>query len=474
MKKILLAALMLLTLLLTGCAAPGNDAEVIRLGDVVYTRADVEAEVNNNLAYMQWYYGQYGMQYDVTDKNVIAATRQAVVDELVQQAVLADKARQLGLDVLTEEESAALASTVTSAWRSYRLSIEQEKAFPEGTPREEIEKAVDEVASSEGVSYERLLAHEKLALMDQKLKAMVYQDVTVTEEETAAALAQKAEEARTAYAANPSAYGAALLSGGTVYYRPAGYRLVKQILIAAKDADTDLVAEIDAALTAAISAEQAAAHPLTYDEVMQMDELLACVTVTMAKTENPTADVTAESVVTAFPEGTPQDTQERITALARATAVRAELEKQVLRAEKQALDAIAPRANEVLAALERGEDWDALSLAYNDDPGMKPGAAFAAGGYPVCEGFTRFDPAFVTAAMAIPEKGMWSDKTEGSYGYYIILYADDVPEGPAHDDAAAAALQDSLLAQKQTDAYTAAVIQWTREADVKISMDALK
>lgn len=469
-----LCALLLCLLLLTGCSrTPDPDREVIRVGDTVYTAADVQAEVNNNLAYMQWLYGQYGMQYDVTDKAVIAATRRAVADELVQQAVLTEKARELGLDVLTSEEQASLEQTVNAAWRSYRLSIEQEKAFPEGTPREEIEQAIDEVAAAEGVSYERLLAHEKLALMDQKLKAMVYRDVQVTEAELTAALADKAEAARRSYAENPSAYGAAVLNGGTVYYRPAGYRLVKQILICLEEADVDLAQEIESALNAALAAEEAAAHPLTYDEVMQMDALLAAVTVTMARTDASTADVTVESVVTAFPEGTPQATQERITALAKASAVRQALQQQLIRAQAQAFANITPRANEALSALERGEDWDTVSLRYNEDPGMKPGAAFADGGYPVCAGFTQFDPAFVAAAMGIAEKGGWSDKTEGSYGYYIVLYADDVTEGPVALQEVEEALRGSLLAGRQTEAYEAAVKQWIREAKVTVNLDAL-
>ena len=125
----------------------------------------------------------------------------------------------------------------------------------------------------------------------------------------------------------------------------------------------------------------------------------------------------------------------------------------------------------ILASLADGADWDALMEEKNQDPGMASNPM----GYAVAEGMTGFDQAFVDAAMAIDEIGKYSDKVRGnSYGYYIIRYDSDVPEGPVALDDVKDTISSNLLATKQNNTYNETLAKWVEEAGIKVDLNALK
>ena len=208
--------------------------------------------------------------------------------------------------------------------------------------------------------------------------------------------------------------------------------------------------------------------------VANMDELANQVTVTLKPaTETPTATVEVESSVSAFEEGLDETVAATAVTIAEAKAKRAFLEQQLAGAKAKALANITPEADEVLAALAEGQDWDTLAEAHNDDPGMKAGAVNAATGYPVCEGFTQFDAAFVEGAMALQNVGDYSDKIEGSYGYYIIQYTSDVVEGAVDMETVHDTISSSLLSSKQSTVRDEVVAQWVKDANATINKDIL-
>lgn len=104
---------------------------------------------------------------------------------------------------------------------------------------------------------------------------------------------------------------------------------------------------------------------------------------------------------------------------------------------------------------------------------MKAGAVNAAIGYPVCEGFTQFDAAFVEGAMALQNVGDYSDKIEGSYGYYIIQYTSDVVEGAVDMETVHDTISSSLLSSKQSTVRDEVVAQWVKDANATINKDIL-
>lgn len=455
-KKALLALLLVLTMILSGCSLIVKDEAVdaarvvIRVGDDTYTKAQVQAQIQNQVNYMTALYSRYGLSFDSTNADVMSSLTDNVLNSLVERSVLLAKAKELGLDQLTDEEKTKIEENTASQLDS------NAKLDEIGYTEEVVRKSVTE------------------SLLITKAEDYAVKDVTVTEDEIVADFNSKVEAAKTSYESDLSAYGKAVLNGTTVYYRPAGYRNVKQILIKYSDEDSALVSNIQTALDNVITEQNNAANVMAKLGVANMDELANQVTVTLKPaTETPTATVEVESSVSAFEEGLDETVAATAVTIAEAKAKRAFLEQQLADAKAKALANITPEADEVLAALAEGQDWDTLAEAHNDDPGMKAGAANAATGYPVCEGFTQFDAAFVEGAMALQNVGDYSDKIEGSYGYYIIQYTSDVVEGAVDMETVHDTISSSLLSSKQSTVRDEVVAQWVKDANATINKDIL-
>jgi hypothetical protein len=86
------------------------------------------------------------------------------------------------------------------------------------------------------------------------------------------------------------------------------------------------------------------------------------------------------------------------------------------------LEAIRPKAQEVLAKARAGEDFEALIETYGEDPGMVDNEE----GYTVTLG-GGFIPQFEVAALALEEVGQISDLVGGQFGYHIIKLYEKIP-----------------------------------------------
>ena len=466
-KKALLALLLVLTMILSGCSLIVKDEAVdaarvvIRVGDDTYTKAQVQAQIQNQVNYMTALYSRYGLSFDSTNADVMNSLTDNVLNSLVERSVLLAKAKELGLDQLTDEEKTKIEENTASQLDSLRKSAATEFSLDLETQLEEINAKLDEIGYTEEVVRKSVTE----SLLISKAEDYAVKDVTVTEDEIVADFNSKVEAAKTSYESDLSAYGKAVLNGTTVYYRPAGYRNVKQILIKYSDEDSALVSNIQTALDNVITEQNNAANVMAKLGVANMDELANQVTVTLKPaTETPTATVEVESSVSAFEEGLDETVAATAVTIAEAKAKRAFLEQQLADAKAKALANITPEADDVLAA---------LAEAHNDDPGMKAGAVNAATGYPVCEGFTQFDAAFVEGAMALQNVGDYSDKIEGSYGYYIIQYTSDVVEGAVDMETVHDTISSSLLSSKQSTVRDEVVAQWVKDANATINKDIL-
>ena len=464
-KKALLALLLALTLLLSGCALIQKDldvdraTEIVRVGDTVYTKGELQDEINYQLYYMYSLYSQFGLPYDVTDPNNIADIQNQVIDAVVQNAVLKAKAAELGFDQFTAEEQADIAAELDETWQGYRDSVKADYFADTELEGDELNAALDAQLEELGITRASLEESELSSHAIAKLRESVTDLVTVTDEELQAALDEHIASAQSTYESNLSSYGVSVNNGSTVYYRPAGYRMVKQILIRFADEDNDKINELNAGLSAANTAITTQQNLLNTLDVVNIDDLISQINVEL---DPETGDVT--EVVPAFTGEVSDDASEALQELAKAFAQQAYFTGKVEEATHAAFAAIDEEADEVLAQLDEGADWDALSAEHNDDPGMQEGAATAKTGYAVCENFSSFDAAFTEAAMAIPEVGGHSDKTEGMYGYYIIQYTSDVEEGPVTLDEVRDAVTNEVLTEKQTAAYNEQVAAWVEEA----------
>ncbi len=502
-KKALLALLLAVTMLLSGCALIEKDeavdraTEIIKVGDNVHTKGEIQDQVSTQLNYMSLIYSMYGMSYDTTSADNISSVTDSVIDSLIENDVKNMKIKELGLDQLTDEETAELESEIAEDWQSTRDQVQSYYLSDTELTGDELEKAIDETCEEYGITYEAVAESTRETYLQNKLKSETVKDVTVTDEELQTELDSKAESAKTTYTSSPASYGTAVNNGTTVYYRPAGYRMVKQILVKFTENDQAVIDELTTLHTNAETAVTEATTALTDLGVEDADALAAQVTVTVEAAEETAEDAATTTdlvatdtdltatvtdltvknanvtdVTTAFTEEVTDEVAEAAKTLAQAKAEEAFYADQLAAAKAQAYANIAAKADAILAKIPDG-DWDTLMAEYTEDPGMQGDAATAKTGYAVSEATTNMDTAFTTAALALANVGDVSDKVEGIYGYYIIKYVSEVAEGPVTLDEVRDTLTESVLTTKQNNTYDAAVEQWVSEANATVDRNAL-
>lgn len=470
-KRAILACLLAVMMLLTGCSlvvkdqAVDNAAEIVRVGDVVHTKAEVKSLVQSYLANMQnYYYQYYGYNIDVTDSAVIADAQDYVIETLIQEDVIAAKRAAMGCDELTEDELAA----IDAEWTSNTQLIRDLFFADTELEGEALETAVESYALQLlGTTKEGMITQAK----NNKLRDQVVADVAVTDDEVKADYDAKVEAAKTSYDANLSAYGQAVNKGEAVYYRPAGYRMVKSILL---QADTAASTALTTKATAQKNMADAKKTEIAAkDAEADLEALAAQVNV---QVEIP-AEVTAGTELTAVVSDTLPDIDAELAQLVReyqtAVALNAAYEAQADLAKKAAFAAAEEKADAVLAELAAGADFDETMKAKTEDPGMQSGAT-AENGYAICEGYTSFVASYVEGAMALANVGDVSGKVlDDSYGYFIIKYVSDVAEGAVDLADVQEGIKGALLATKQDQAYQDTVSKWVSEANAKINKKPL-
>ena len=454
-KKALLALMMAAILLLSGCALIKKDqavddaTEIIRMGDQVITKKEVLAQAEQELYDQYSMYSKFGYSYDVSDPENIEAAKNSAVDTLKTSLALTAKAKELGLDQLSDEE---LESVKTTAQANLDSVIASAKTYVEGGSEMDetaLAEAAAKMAEDAGYTLDAYIAQGTTDAISAKLKEYAVKDVAVTDEEIQAEYDSRVESHKSTYSESAGTWASAANNNSTLYYTPAGVRRVKQILIKFKDEDKtaidDAKTKLNDANTAVTTAQakvDAAQGTVDTEGISDEDKAKAEETLSAAKQELEDADKALLAANQAVTEAT-----------------------------DKAFANIDEKADAVLAQLaEEGADWQKIMDENNEDEGMKDNEK----GYAVATGMTNFDTAFVDAAMALEKIGDVSPKTKGSYGYYIIRYESDEAEGPVALDAVKETLSSSLLSTKQDDTYKATVAQWVEEAGIKVDLNALK
>ena len=456
-KKALLALMMAAILLLSGCALIKKDqavddaTEIIRMGDQVITKKEVKALTNSVLSNysqsMQMYYNQ---GIDMDDPKYISMAQEEAINQYKNDLALTAKAKELGLDQLTDEELEAVKTSAQEELTYYQdyAKLLNQSAL-EGKTDEEAAQFVNELIEANGINLDALTEAATKNAIDKKLKDYAVKDITVTDEEIQADYDSKVEANKTTYSENPGSWATAANNKSTLYYTPAGVRRVKQILVKFKDEDKTAIddankqlKDANSALSTAQAKVDSAQSTVDTEGITDEDKAKAEETLTAAKQELDEADKAVQAATQAVTEAT-----------------------------DKAFANIDEKADAVLALLaEENADWQKIMDENNEDDGMKDNEK----GYAVAAGMSNFDTAFVDAAMALEKIGDISPKTKGQYGYYIIRYDSDEAEGPVALDAVKETISSALLSTKQDDAYEAAKTQWVEEAGIKVDLNALK
>ena len=461
-KKLFLLLLLVASIALSGCALvvkdPVRDAQQVIVdvnGETVdkQTMSQLVTDYKNNtLSYYAQLYSMYGLPFNESSVDLSTA-EQDTIDAKVEELVLGQKFASMSELAMTAEDEAEIQEHAEEEYNSMLDQVKSLYLSDSELEGDELTAAAQARALEVDARYtlDYFKEHAREEKIQEKLREYAIKDVAVTEDEIKAEYDTRVADAKTSYESDITTFGTAVNNGTTVYYRPAGYRYVKQILVGFPD-------DLNSALTAANSAMTTAQTALG--------------SATTAMAENAEA-LAAEGIT----DETKAELEAKATELQAALeAAQADFDEKSAAAEKAKADAFAaiqPTVDEVMAKIKAGEDFDALMEQYNTDPGMKrePGKT---NGYAVCAGFTPFETAFVDAAMALQNVGDVSEPVKSdSYGYYIIRYQSDIAEGAVALDEVRSGIESTLLTTKQDETYNSTVDQWISEANVKTYIQRL-
>ena len=463
MKKTMLVALLLaLVLLLTGCA--GNEEKLrsrvlLRLNDVTYSYGDLldlEAETRAYYDQIVAIYAGYGVVYEAaTDEQI----RDEALNSLAVQAVILDKANQEGLSTLTTAEKRQISANTDAAMANYRAAIRETLTLPEDATEADWEAAVDAAMLENGITRERVYRAEYETFIYEKTRAWAVADVVVTEAEFNAAYNEQLLAEQATMESDPDEYGYYILNGATPLYAPAGYREVDWLLVGYTDADFALLSaleQVHAQMEYSVSDYEATARALVGTDA-DLDALVAQVTVNLCDVDDPLS-ITVRDSETHFDPALDADAAAAVQALAEVMALEKAYAQQLELCYAAANEVITPEVEEVMNGLNAGEAWADVQAAHNDDTDMQVGSPV------VREDFYYAEPEFVAAAMGIEAPGGYTSVFIEGYGCVVIHYVAEVPAGPVDVELVRESFTAELLSTQQDETFSILMSVWADAA----------
>ena len=305
MKKIL--SLLLCLCLLFSAAALAEDTAAAELQDTdvlatvngtELTWADVEPVYDSLVS-------SYGNYYDLTDSANVELFRAVAMQNKINEVIMQAKIAELGI-ALTDEEAADAENDAQTDWDTAISNYisQQHSELTDESSQEDKDAANAEAVqyyNDLGYSPESLKENYKLYALYDKLEATIVQDVTVTDEEVEALYQELVESDRALYENDIAAYvdynnyvdqmAMYAMYYGTdssmdyAWYRPAGFRAVKHILLPVddelmknyQDLQARLEEQVDEAKAAILAsiADKIDEIYAKIDEGVDFDELIA-------------------------------------------------------------------------------------------------------------------------------------------------------------------------------------------------------
>ena len=395
-------------------------------------------EIWSNSDYLQMILSYYldvaeSNGYDITDQGMLDTINWYSLQYTMRTTVLRQKAAELGLDQLTDEEKAEMEAAGKEQWAAlidYYISstgaitdtaTDDEKA----AARADAEAELLKYGYTEEMMISQYTEEASEQLLTDRLKAYLTADKTVTDEEVQAYFDDLVKDDKESYENDVGSYEFySRYYGQPSYYTPEGYRGVTHILLKVDDELLNTWKDLSARLEEQKSDAQ-------------------------AETVAP-----AETAADAEPTAEPEPTEEPVT------------EEMVKAAEQAILDSVRPTVDEIKAKLAGGTSFDDLIKEYGQDPGMKDDATRAEG-YAVHKDSILWDPAFTEAAMALEKIGDVGEPIVGQYGVHILHYLRDIPGGAVElTDEMKEEFRSTMLSEIQNEALNSALDQWMEEGNI--------
>lgn len=432
MKSALCFLLVMLLSLCPALAEAADDPVVVRVGDVTFTKARLQSEVDINVTVSELMEQEF-----VTDEER-QARRDEAIQGCIQEGLIEMKLREAGKNDFTAEEEETLRATALSQYETIWQGIwEKAKQSNQGFTEEQVTEFLNEQGYSSEAIYEALKSNERL----HRAVELFCPSLTLTED-----MVEKYYEAqfllpdRERYENDLDLYEQEILAGNNEsFYTPEGYRAIKQVLLA-------YPGEIDKALR---------------NENARVN--IALQAVAEAASEVSEAALTGDSWDdVAGPRAEYDAAVNELTA-----AKQAYNEKR----ERLTLPLIRDTVEAINAEIDAGIDIDSVINKYSTD---KNEQNLDKGGYPVHPDSKNWPPEFLEAAGKLEKPGDLSGPVLTDMGIHILYYAADIPAGP-HEltDEERQLLNASALYYYQTQALEKLVADWTDEYEIETHPELL-
>lgn len=480
-RQIALAALLVAAVLfLSGCNLivkdPAVDAKqvIITINGENVTKEEFVRYYNNTYERKmqeQQLYQQYGLPAQpVRPEQVMEET----FENTIKDKVLHQKAHELGLDEMTEEETAEINKQAEDSFQNIKDQVKQFYFQNSELEGEALEAEITAKAKELGFDLETFQQSVTESKLHEKLHAYAGEGIEVTQEDIQAKFEEKVAKAKEDYANNPAGFGTAITGNQPTYYTPAGYRAVRQILVKLNAEDEEAIKALEAELAPLKSALDTTTVDINRIEALvKSEEELEDADKTF-KAEQ--LEALSEEEATQFADLLKKDTlseeeQQALSAIKAKLAPYTKLPEAqtAYDAKKAELDALLDKAfaaiqdktDEIYAKVTAEDaDFDALVKEYNEDLGQ-PEA-----GYPVHESTSTFVAAFKEGAMALEKVGDISQPIRTNFGYHILRYAKDYEEGEAKLEDVKDAIEKEIFSAKQDEKYQELETKWLVEAEV--------
>ncbi|MGN0686512.1 MAG: peptidylprolyl isomerase [Oscillospiraceae bacterium] len=175
-----------------------------------------------------------------------ADRRSTIISYLVSERIINDKARQLGLDVLTQEELDALneeyEKNLNNQYKYFGEAADYGDSVDPSTISDEqkLERGkqeFDKYLADCLLTKEDLLMWQRNELISQKVEEYITKDVVIERSEAEDVLNKYIEDVKKQYAEDPVTYETG--GTGTSFWLPENSRNIKHILIAFEEIDSD-------------------------------------------------------------------------------------------------------------------------------------------------------------------------------------------------------------------------------------------
>jgi len=418
-------ALLLFLLLPFGAAAENADPVVVRVGRVAYPLSLAKYSYQSNLDLMAY----QGYTPTVAEKEEL---KRKTIDNLIDLALIENKLIEAGKNDLTDAEETLVRSyagnVYESLWQGFQQRVKNEGY---DATEEQITSWLTEQGYTLDVVYQEALVNVRYS----RIYELYCADVTVTDEDVEAYLQETfVGPDREAYEFDIPRYEREILAtGNESFFTPAGYRVIRQILLPYPQAVVDEINALQPAVEEGATALEDAYHAVA-------DAAIAG------------KDVEAE--------------REAYQAQSQAYA---DLLNQVVALEQSALPMLKETTDEIALRYAAGESFDSLVAEYGKEAGEAAGGELLF--HPESENWAE---AFKQAVSALKKPGEITEPFVTDLGIHIVLYQSDLPDG-VHEltEEERAALQSSALENKQRETLHPFLDEWKTQYEIETHPEML-